>query len=71
MEVASFRTDVGDIDTVINKEEARVGDRVMGVGRDRRGEDVLSELVGLEAVKDVFMELIGIDDLECLIDYRF
>jgi hypothetical protein len=56
---------------VVINEEARVRDRVVGIGRDRRGEDVLSELVGLEAVKDVFMELIGIDDLECLIDYRF
>jgi hypothetical protein len=56
---------------VVNKEEAGVRDRVTGVRRDRRGEDVLNELVSLEAIKDVFVELTGIDYLKCLIDYQF
>jgi hypothetical protein len=70
-EVASFGTDIRDVDVVVDEEEAGVGDGVMGIRRDRSGEDTLSELVGLEAVEDVFMELIGIDDLKCLVDYRF
>jgi hypothetical protein len=37
VEVASFGTDIGDIDVVVDEEEAGVGDGVMGIGGDRRG----------------------------------
>jgi hypothetical protein len=68
LEVAGFGTDIGDIGAVVD-EEAGVG--ITGIRGDGSREDILSELVGLEAVKDVLVELIGIDDLKCLVDYWF
>src|SRR5258706_5749702 len=61
VEVASFRTDVGTINMVVDEKEARVGDGVMGIRWDRGREDILSELVGLEAVEDVLMELFRVN----------
>jgi len=53
---------------VINEEEAGIGDRVAGIGRNGNGKDFLSELVGFEAIEDVGVELIGVDYLKCLIN---
>ncbi len=71
VEVASFGTDVRNINTVVDEKEAGVGDGVTGIGWDRGGEDILSELVGLEAVEDVLVELFRVDLVKGLVDYQF
>ena len=42
-----------------------------GFGRNGFGKDVLSEFVGFETFKDVFMELIRVNLFEDLVDYWF
>ena len=44
---------------------------MVGFGRNRFGEDILSELVSYETFKDVFVELIRVDLFKDLVDYQF
>jgi len=69
--VAGFGVAVRNVDAVVDEEEAGIGDGVAGIGRDRGGKDILSELVSLEAVENVLVELVGVDYVERLIDNWF
>ena len=70
-EVASFWVAVRNVNVVVDEKEAGVRDGIVGVRWKRGGKGFLSELVGLEAVEDIFVELAGIDFVESLVDYWF
>ena len=55
---------------MINKEVTGGGEGVVGVGRNRRREDILSELVMLQTLEDVSMQLFNVNVLQSLVDNR-
>ena len=58
------------VHAMINKEVTGGGEGVVGVGRNRRREDILSELVMLQTLEDVSMQLFNVNVLQSLVDNR-